>query len=601
MPDVKFSNLYPYTDFHELNLDWVIKEVKYWSTKVGKTIQSIELTGTVGLVDTYTINYSDGTTSTFDVTNGNGITSVAKTGTAGNVDTYTITLTDGSTSTFTVTNGAVTSVNGQTGDVTGLATEDQVNNVNRHFDYNNLITANLSTMRYGYYFHNGWPTQFGDYYSYFIIPVTAGTTYTSKTDMRYIGSSSTTLGEHLYSYTPNFTGDLYVTLYNTDMQDWNLTSTGTFGHSFGTVGKLYVDDGLSKKANLSHFDPANLCNLYQDSLVRGYYYSAWPYASAPYSYFVIPVTSGTTYKFKSKYRMLSKQSASITNVAGQDDYTADFTGDLYVTFYNSDFYSWGVGVNTIEIGDFAVPDHSAIAGHDLLAGKKWAVCGDSFTDGGGTGTTISGGKYNGQNYTYPWLIGNRTDINVIRFFTGGQTLAWPASPGTFTNSLTNPTGTYYYQTIPVDVDYITIYLGINDNHHATGGGDGEDPTGYIPLGDITDNTTASYYGAWNTVLSWLITNRPNAHIGIIVTNGIANDDTWRQAQIAIAEKYGIPYIDLNGDARTPAMLRTSNPNIDASVKTALITKWRVSIDNEHPNDAAQLFESTTIEAFLRTL
>ena len=106
MPDVKFSNQYPYTDFHELNLDWIIKEVKYWSTKVGKTIQSIELTGTVGLVDTYTINYSDGTTSTFDVTNGNGIASVAKTGTVGLVDTYTITFQDGSTTTFEVTNGA---------------------------------------------------------------------------------------------------------------------------------------------------------------------------------------------------------------------------------------------------------------------------------------------------------------------------------------------------------------------------------------------------------------------------------------------------------------------------------------------------------------
>ena len=90
---------------HEMNLDWIIKEVKYWSEKVGKTIQSIELTGTVGLVDTYTITYSDETTSTFNVTNGNGISSIAKTGTVGLVDTYTITFQDGSTTTFEVHNG----------------------------------------------------------------------------------------------------------------------------------------------------------------------------------------------------------------------------------------------------------------------------------------------------------------------------------------------------------------------------------------------------------------------------------------------------------------------------------------------------------------
>lgn len=105
MPDIKFSNQYPYTDFHELNLDWVIKEVKFWSERVGKSIQKIELTGTVGLVDTYTITYSDGSTSTFNVTNGNGIASVAKTGTVGLVDTYTITFQDGSTTTFEVHNG----------------------------------------------------------------------------------------------------------------------------------------------------------------------------------------------------------------------------------------------------------------------------------------------------------------------------------------------------------------------------------------------------------------------------------------------------------------------------------------------------------------
>ncbi len=109
----------------------------------GVSIVSVVKTDTTGVNDTYTIYYSDNTTSTFNVHNGtdgkdghtpvvtigsdgywyvddvntgvkakgdkgdtgNGISSVSKTSSDGNVDTYTITYTDGSTSTFTVTNG----------------------------------------------------------------------------------------------------------------------------------------------------------------------------------------------------------------------------------------------------------------------------------------------------------------------------------------------------------------------------------------------------------------------------------------------------------------------------------------------------------------
>lgn len=73
--------------------------------EAGNDIQSIDKTGTSGLVDTYTITLTDGTTHTFTVTNGSSIQSIAKTGTTGLVDTYTVTLTNGSTTTFTVTNG----------------------------------------------------------------------------------------------------------------------------------------------------------------------------------------------------------------------------------------------------------------------------------------------------------------------------------------------------------------------------------------------------------------------------------------------------------------------------------------------------------------
>lgn len=72
----------------------------------GQSIKKIIKTSTSGLVDTYTITLTDGTTSTFSVTNGKAISGISKTGTSGLVDTYTIRFNDGTTSTFTVTNGA---------------------------------------------------------------------------------------------------------------------------------------------------------------------------------------------------------------------------------------------------------------------------------------------------------------------------------------------------------------------------------------------------------------------------------------------------------------------------------------------------------------
>lgn len=71
----------------------------------GTSITQITKTSTSGLVDTYTVTMSNGTTTTFTVKNGSEIESVVKTSTVGLVDTYTVTMTNGDTHTFTVTNG----------------------------------------------------------------------------------------------------------------------------------------------------------------------------------------------------------------------------------------------------------------------------------------------------------------------------------------------------------------------------------------------------------------------------------------------------------------------------------------------------------------
>lgn len=82
------------------------------SGRDGRGILNITGPTTVGLNDTYTILYSDGTTTTFTVHNGangasgNGIRSITGPVSAGLTDTYTINYTDNTTSTYTVTNGA---------------------------------------------------------------------------------------------------------------------------------------------------------------------------------------------------------------------------------------------------------------------------------------------------------------------------------------------------------------------------------------------------------------------------------------------------------------------------------------------------------------
>ena len=90
----------------------------------GRSVTSVEKTSTVGLVDTYTITFSDSTTTTFSITNGytpvkgtdyfdgatgNGIASVtwlSGTHAEGTSDTYRITFTNATTFDFTVYNGA---------------------------------------------------------------------------------------------------------------------------------------------------------------------------------------------------------------------------------------------------------------------------------------------------------------------------------------------------------------------------------------------------------------------------------------------------------------------------------------------------------------
>lgn len=395
------------------------------------------------------------------------------------------------------------------------------------------------------------------------------------------------------------------------------------------LGESQIDTLAEDVANLEKY-------FVNDNLLKGveykegYYWNS-AFTESPYYnvFYLIPVKSGVKYIIEPKARMiLSKANADGSGAivdrltsGNYTEYTPSADGYVYLTMYSDDnvtdyaFYEEGktniFPYNKVALSDeVMLPELPEVtdATTDILYNKKWAPLGDSFTHGSRS-AVFTEGKYVGKQKTYPYFIGNRTGINILsQFFAGGRTLAYP-SDGTFTNSVTCPTAACYYQNIPEDTDYVTIYLGINDSHHESGtsGSDGEDVTGVIPLGTIDDDDTSTYYGAWNVVLTWLRENRPFTHVGMLVSNG-CDRAAYRTAQLEIAKKHGVPFIDMNGDDRTPVMIRSMNTDIASAVRNIVTRKQAVDYDgtitgsvNLHPNDEAHGFESTFIENFLRTL
>ncbi|MDO4961166.1 MAG: SGNH/GDSL hydrolase family protein [Eubacteriales bacterium] len=254
-------------------------------------------------------------------------------------------------------------------------------------------------------------------------------------------------------------------------------------------------------------------------------------------------------------------------------------------------------------------------GDSILKGKKWAVCGDSFSSGDfkkgpedAVNVITEPGTYQGFKKVYGYIIGNRNEMDIQFLAYGGKCLACPPD-GSFHNSFTDMKCNEYnpewfnYKDIAEDADYITLYFGINDSHHEPGthGDDGEAKAGPVLIGTAADEDTSTFCGAYNVVLRWLLENRPFAHIGIIVSNGMDRDE-YRVRTIEIAKKWGIPYIDLNGDERTPMMIRSSNPVHSEEARLMRTKAMAVNYGvNNHPNAAAHEYESYFIENFLKTL
>lgn len=230
---------------------------------------------------------------------------------------------------------------------------------------------------------------------------------------------------------------------------------------------------------------------------------------------------------------------------------------------------------------------------NVLFGKKLVACGDSFTEGDFTGYADDNGlsgknspviydTNRGMYKTYPWWIAERNNMTLVNEAKCGTTL-------TYIPQYTNAFSETRYKNLPKYADYILIKIGINDE------------TGHknAPLGTIEDTTNATFYGAWNVVLDYIITNHPWAKIGIIVTNGTS--ENYANAIRECAKKWGIPYLDEANGEQVPLLNRTNKSYVCSTAKNLRDTQMRVSETNGHPNIKAHEYESTIVENFLRSL
>lgn len=165
-----------------------------------------------------------------------------------------------------------------------------------------------------------------------------------------------------------------------------------------------------------------------------------------------------------------------------------------------------------------------------------------------------------------------------------------------------------YEQIPTDVDYITIWYGINDKGHGISIGTvNDEPTS---ISSEKDTTTC---GGFNFFFKWLLTNRPYAHIGVVITDFC--EALRREAIMACCQKWGVAYLDLY-DPTVP-MIRTRGEtkythdtsiapdgyvSVCEEAKTLRSTAFSATPpSNIHPSQKCHEWQSYIIENFMRGL
>lgn len=348
-------------------LDFVLKTGATGATgATGNGISSISKTSTSGLTDTYTIAYTNGNNTTFDVTNGKGISSIAKTGTSGLVDTYTITYNDGTTSTFTITNGE-----------DGEVTQAQLDEVQAELDRYKTL-ANVLPKATG----EGTEVTLNNCGASLLKMQPKGNTeQDSYTGYNFLKNEKTTTTKNGITFTMNEDGSIDIT--GTATANAELFILGSWGvrnndyiehttYSFYSVNDL--PSGLS--VNLAFFN--NGSNNYNKGISSNSRKQTFNISDLTYDGIscAISVTNGATINYKLKLMLVKGDTElSYEPYTGSTETTLvpspnpDFPQDVRVATGNNTIKQ--TGKNLVNISDVysITPDSGITVSNDVKTGK----------------------------------------------------------------------------------------------------------------------------------------------------------------------------------------------------------------------------------------
>lgn len=239
-----------------------------------------------------------------------------------------------------------------------------------------------------------------------------------------------------------------------------------------------------------------------------------------------------------------------------------------------------------------------IRNHNILYNKKFVAAGDSFTEAIFTAFTDENGLKGEQSpefwdaewncwKSYAYHIAKRNEMIFYPNGVSGSTIHDNGNKNAFCKERYKNTNK-----IPLDTDYLILMFGLNENNLVTNN----------KIGDKNSVDDTTWWGAWNKVLEYYITNMPYCKIGIIIADAWFHK-TLRDELIKIANYWGIPYLDLKGDLQVPMMLdgRYDKSIVNSKAIQLRNKAFQTSDDDHHPNPKCHLYRSTIIENFLRQL